>query len=121
MRTTSRPLSCASSSTALVTVIGNASLPRRPFDPSSLRKRSSVCSTGISFPCSSIRKTRSADRSKTAPRSAPTADTSRFACPIDSRSVDEPAAAVSATNAWALIASTRSGPSTSGSTYEAGE
>src|SRR5919108_244687 len=75
VRMTSRSLSWTSSSTRLVTVTGNASLPRRPFEPIRRRKRRSACSTGISSAPSSIRYSRSAARSKTAPRSAPTART----------------------------------------------
>ena len=42
---------------------------------------SSVCSTESSLPVSSRMAIRSAERSKTAPRSAPTADTIRLVCP----------------------------------------
>jgi len=52
---TSRPLPLTISSTWLVTVTGNASLPRLPFEPISRRYRRSACSTGISCPLSSIR------------------------------------------------------------------
>ena len=72
MRTTSSCESSTSRSTWLVTVTGKASLPWRPFEPSRRRKRSSACSTGTSCACSSTRWSRSAERSKTAPRSAPT-------------------------------------------------
>ena len=72
------------SSTRLVTVTGTATVPRFPAAPSRRRNRSSVCSTGSSWPCSSTRNSRSPARSKTAPRSAPIAETSRFAWPIDS-------------------------------------
>ena len=84
VRTISSPLPSTSSSTWLVTVTGNASLPSRPSAPSSWRKSSSARSSGISRACSSTRYRRSAPRSKTTPRSAPSAATSRFVCSIES-------------------------------------
>ena len=120
MRITSRLLPLTISSTWLVTVIGNASLPLRPFELIRRRNSRSACSTGISRACSSIRKSRSPARSKTTPRSAPIAVTSRLLCPTASRRLvlgsDE-----SAANPWALTASIPSGPSSSGSTKEVAE
>src|ERR1051325_3750084 len=86
VRITSSLLPLTISSTRLVTVTGNASLPRRPVVPIRRRKGSSACSTGISRACSSIRKSRSPARSNATPRSAPIALTRRFAWPTDSRS-----------------------------------
>src|SRR5262249_50702316 len=67
-------------------------------------KRSRDCSTGISMPRSSTTNSRSPARSKTAPKSAPIAVTSRRACPMDSRS-DDSDAAVSVVNPCAETAS----------------
>ena len=69
-----------SSSTRLVTVTGTATLPVHPASPIRRRNRSRDCSTGISMPRSSTRNKRSPARSKTAPKSAPIAATSRRAC-----------------------------------------
>src|SRR5881392_2327036 len=52
VRITSSLLPLTICSTRLVTVTGNASLPRRPLVPIRRRKSSSACSTGISRACS---------------------------------------------------------------------